>query len=479
MSGSSPQRVPESSVRRVAVWGAYAVLGATLIWSRLAHLGHSFWHDEIVMVADFVRPGPREILAGPDLSHELLALLAWLTSSLVGESEIAFRLLSAVPFVAGAVLVAWWLHARTEPLAGLLFLFLATVSPLLLDISRQARGYGLAFLAMAVVTVSALEAHRRGRRADVFALCVAGVVGTWTLPQFGIAWFTMAVALAASDRRVRQPTLVGGAASLVAIAAWYAPHLDQVRGAAQIEDGVQIGFPWVVTAPIDQVLLPALLWLDGTALVAGVVWLPVVLAAALVIGSSPLLRDRTSALVLTSGVIATVLVLWIAQAYVIPRYLSFLLVPLFILLASGGASILRRLTSRPAAVRSVVCLVAVALLAVRFVSIAPDVVRLPREAPRDAAEVIEGGESRTPVLAYMRNPVDLSFYLDRPVQVLSASDVSERVCGSTKPVFYVMQPFALPDVRVSCLDRPGVLAYRLPQYARGDEMDVWLVPPRS
>jgi len=71
------------------------------------------------------------------------------------------------------------------------------------------------------------------------------------------------------------------------------------------------------TAPIDQVLLPAFFWLDGTALVAGVVWLPVVLAAALVIGSSPLLRERTSALVLCSGVITTVLVLWIAQAYVV------------------------------------------------------------------------------------------------------------------------------------------------------------------
>jgi hypothetical protein len=466
-------------VGRVAIVVGYGVVGAALLWSRLFDLGHSFWHDEIVMVADFVRPGPREILAGPELSHELLALLAWLTSALAGESEIAFRLLSAVPFVAGAVLVAWWLHARIEPLAGLFFFFLATVSPLLLDITRQARGYGLAFLAMAVVTVSALEAHRSGRRADVVAVCVAGVVGTWTLPQFGIAWVTMAVALAASDRRVRRPTLVGGAVSLVAIAAWYAPHLGQVRSAAQIEDGVQIGFPWVVTAPIDQVLLPALLWLDGTALVPGVVWLPLVLAAALVIWSSPLLRERTSALVLCSGAVATILVLWIGQAYVIPRYLSFLLVPLFVLLASGAASIVGRITSRPAAVRSVLCLVVVGALATRFVVVAPDVVRLPREAHRDAAHVIERRGSSTPVLVYMRNPVDLAFYLERPVQALSPSSVSERVCGSATPVFYVRQPFVLPDVSVPCLTRPGTLAYRFPQYARGDEMDVWLVPPRS
>jgi hypothetical protein len=273
--------------------------------------------------------------------------------------------------------------------------------------------------------------------------------------------------------------LLGFMASIAAIVAWYAPHLGQVRDSSQIEDGVRIGVPWVVTAPIDQVLLPAFFWLDGTALVAGVVWLPIVLAAALVIGSSPLLRERTSALVLCSGVITTVLVLWITQAYVIPRYLSFLLVPLFVLLATGAASILGRTPKRPAIVRSIVCLVAVVLLGVRFVSIAPDVVRLPREAHRDAAEAIESaGPRTTPVLVFMRNPVDLAFYLGRPVRSLAAPEVSARVCGSAGPVFFVMQPFALPDVRVPCLARAGTVEHRFPQYTRGDEMDVWLVPPR-
>ena len=44
------------------------------------------------------------------------------------------------------------------------FLLLATASPLLLDISRMARGYGLAFLAMSVLVVAALEAESTGRR---------------------------------------------------------------------------------------------------------------------------------------------------------------------------------------------------------------------------------------------------------------------------------------------------------------------------
>ena len=115
------------------------------------------------MVRGYVRGGLDEILTGSGLNHQLMALLAWAMSSVTGESEVAFRLLSVVPFVAGVVLVTAWLHRRHGALSGVLFLFLATVSPLLLDITRQARGYGLAFMAMCVVIVAALEASRTGR----------------------------------------------------------------------------------------------------------------------------------------------------------------------------------------------------------------------------------------------------------------------------------------------------------------------------
>ena len=164
MSESSLHRLRDSATGpRVAVVAAYVVLGAALVWSRLFQLGHSFWTDEILMVDGFVRAGPREILTGSGLNHQLMALLSWATTSVVGESEIALRLLSAVPFIAGVVLVTVWLHMRLGPLSGVLFLFLATVSPMLLDITRQARGYGIAFLAMSVLVVAALEATRTGR----------------------------------------------------------------------------------------------------------------------------------------------------------------------------------------------------------------------------------------------------------------------------------------------------------------------------
>lgn len=65
-------------------------------------------------MADYVRAGPREILAGPYIpnNHELFSLLGWATSSVAGESEIALRLWSVIPFILGVIVVTAWLHVR-------------------------------------------------------------------------------------------------------------------------------------------------------------------------------------------------------------------------------------------------------------------------------------------------------------------------------------------------------------------------------
>ena len=463
--------------QRVAATSAYGLLAVTLVSTRLIGLDSSFWHDEVVAVVEFIRAGPGEILAGPDLSHELFGILAWATSSVVGESEIAFRLWSVVPFLLGVAVVTAWLHARLGALAGILFLFLATASPMLLDISRQARGYGLAFLAMGVLLVAALEANRTARGWLIVAFCVAGIVGTWTLPQFGVALVATGAVLI-TDPRLRLRAALGVGVSLLAIAAWYAPHIGEVRGASRIEDGVQIGTLELLVAPFHHVLIPALLWIDGTVVVASIVWLPLVLLAAVVIASSPLLRDRWPAAILCSGVVVTLTVLWLAQAYVIPRYVSFLLVPMFMLLASGMAAILGRLGTRPQIGRTLACATLLGLVAFTFLSVVPELLRYPREAPRDTARFIEGETpTTTPVLVYVRNPEGLDYYLDRPFRQLDSTTVDVRVCESDEPVAFVMQPFGIPDVAISCLDRAGTRHYRARQYARGEEMNVWLVQP--
>ncbi len=476
MSGSSHQPERHRRVATLALVAAYSVLGAALLWSRLYSLGHSFWTDEILMISAYVREGPGEILVGAELSHKLLALSTWATRAAIGESEVAFRLWSAVPFVAGVVVVTAWLHKRVSALSGVLFLFLCLVAPLLLDITRQARGYGLAFLAMGIIVVGALDAHRTGRTWAVIAMCASGVLGAWTLPQVGIA-FVSTGAAASVDPRIRRRMLIGLAVSTMAICIWYLPHVGAVRASSQVSDGIQLTVPWVAVAPLDQILLPALIWIDGTVIVPALVWLPLSLIAVIVAAASPLLREGVSAAILGSGVVATVLVLWIGDAHVIPRYLSYLLVPLFVVLATGAASILGGITIRRSPLRTLVCVVLLLVLALRFGTIAPDVVALPREANRDAAEVIMERDASTRVLAYMRNPQNLAFYLGRSVEDRRGTDIAASVCNSTTPIYYVAQPFGLDDVRVPCLGtRPGVEFHHFAQYARGNEMNVWFVP---
>ena len=465
------------AAQRVAAGAAYGLLAVTLVSTRLIGLDSSLWHDEVVAVVEFIRAGPGEILAGPDLSHELFGILAWATTSAVGESEVALRFWSVVPFLLGVAVVTVWLHARLGALAGILFLFFATASPLLLDISRQARGYGLAFLAMGVLLVAALEASRTSGGWYLAGFCVAGIVGTCTLPQFGIAFVATGIGLIA-DSGLRRRAAVGVGVSLAAIAAWYAPHIGEVRSASRIEDGVQVGTLELLVSPFQHVLIPALLWIDGTVLVGSIVWLPLVLLMAVVMASSPLLSDRRSAVILCSGVVATLVVLWLVQAYVIPRYLSFLLVPLFGLLASGMSAILRRVTSRPALLRTLACAALLGIVGFAFLSVLFHVVRYPREAYRDAARAVERETAPdTPVFAYTRNTEGLDFYLDRPVRTLDSTDVGAYVCESKELVAFVTQPFGIPDVEVACLDRIGTRNFRARQYARGGEMNVWLVPP--
>lgn len=298
---------------------AYVILGSLLAWSRLAGLRTGYCCDEIRTVTEYVREGPRTILSGPYIpnNHELFSLLGWATSSAVGESAIALRLWSVIPFLIGVAVVTVWLHARMNALSGLLFLFLATVSPLLLDITRMARGYGLAFCAMSIVIVAALELDRSATRLALLAFVAAGLVGSFTLPHFAIAFVATGLALLAR-RDIGVPVAIGTGLVMVATLGWYAPHLDEFADSRLAEYGLQIPTSWIVTAPIDQTLVPAVTLLDESFVqpsFASLVW---TIAFAVVIGSSPLLRQVRTALILCSGVVASVLAFWVTWTFVVP-----------------------------------------------------------------------------------------------------------------------------------------------------------------
>ena len=472
-------RLGANDLTNPLVAAGYAVLGSILCWSRLVGLDHGYASDELMTVDNYVTAGPREILIGHYVpnNHELFSLLGWATTAIVGESEVALRLWSVMPFIVGAIVVTTWLHVRLGALSGLLFLYFATASPLLLDITRQARGYGIAFLAMSVLVVAALEAARSRRAWAVVAFCGAGVVGTWTLPHFGIAFAATGLVLM-TMRPLRKATAVGLAMSFIAVIAWYLPHLDDLATSSRQAYGAPIGVAWIVTAPIDQILTPGLRWIDEVLVAPALGSLAMTAALAVLVGSSPLLRSRSSALILVAGPVVTVVILWLTRTNVAPRFFSFLLVPLFALLASGIASIVRRsVTSRRIGARLVLAMTTLVLVALIAASYVRDIPRLPREAVKDTAAFIEANASTsTPVFAYVPYPRDLEHYLGRPVETPRTAGQLERMCESRRDVIYVSQPWILPPVTVPCTQRDGARHLRFEQYARGGEVNIWLIP---
>jgi hypothetical protein len=466
----------------VLVAGTYAVLGVLLVLPRLAGLGNGLTSDEIVTLRDYVREGPSGIVAGAYIpnNHELFSLLGWALNSIFGESTVALRLASIVPFVVGVALVTSWLHRRFGPPSGIVFLFCTTVSPLLLDITRHARGYGLAFLAMSVMTLAALEAVREPRIWTIVAFCVAGVGGTMTLPIFGIAFGTAAAVLLV-HRALRWPVAIGIGLSLAAVLTWYWPHLADLAQNSRQEYGRRIEGAWVIAAPIDQIIVPALGWIDETLVEPGVGSVLLTAAIVLLLVSSPLLRRADEALILCAGAVTTVATVWFTDTYEVPRFFSFLLVPLLMLLATGVATIFEQLVERRrAGVRSVV---AVGLLVVFVLIAAPNLWRmatLPRDATRDVASAIrEDAPPSTPVVAYVPYPHDIEFFLHRHVHLVRTPQELAAMCSFAGETVFVSHLWLLPPVDVPCTARPGTRHLTFRQYARTGRIDVWFIPPKS
>jgi hypothetical protein len=381
-----------------------------------------------------------------------------------------------IPFLLGVALVTSWLHVRFGSLSGLLFLALATLSPLLLDVTRMARGYGLAFMAMGALFVGAMEFQRSGRNRLLAAFVAGGLLGSLTFPHFAIAFVATAAALCVR-RELRVRVLVWSGLTIVATAAWYAPHVTGIARSTLGEYGHPIGGVWIVSAPIDQTLIPAVTLFDDSFVSPSLASLAWAAAFLLVMASSPLLRRTETALVACSGVVATVIAFWATGTYVVPRFFSFLLVPLFALVATGSAAILAQLPGRAAGVRSVVAFTTLAAIAILAVPRLVDVLRLPRDTTSAAATTITSlVPASTRVFAHVAYPNDLEFHLGRSVVPIRTEIEARRLCSSGRSAVYVDQPYLIGGVSVPCTQRAGARRYRFEQYARGHEIDVWVVP---
>jgi mannosyltransferase len=469
------------SIRRLAVVATYGVLTSLLIWSRFAELGSSLWHDEIYTIQRFVVPGPTAIFGKYNTNdHMLFSVLAWLTVRLSGLGDSAYRLWAVVPSVAGVALVTGWLHRRAGAAAAILFAFLCTTSTQLLLLSTEARGYGIAFFAMAVMTVSAYEASTRKTPRSVSLVAASGVVGCITLPTFVLPFLGVSLVLLGNPR-LRQWLTIRLELAFAAIAAWYAVPAPTLLASRSQEFGVRLPWHAPLTGAATELAAAFVPTVDAADLLPGIIVLPILVA-----GIRNVRRGMPGmTAILVCPVLLTFFALALARLYVEERFVSYLLVPLFVIAAFGLKDLATVKASRAGALSAAYMIAAAgsALLVFAFFSVQHS--RLPREANREAAgavlRALSRGDAR-PVILNTHHPDDLVYYLgDVPLLTVAPSRLEPYLCADTREtgVIFVQQPYGVQTVDAGCLMRRGATRHIFRQSDRGRRITVWVVPSRG
>jgi hypothetical protein len=469
--GSGPK------IRRHAVVGTYAVLALLLIWSRFAGLGASLWHDEIYTIQKFIVPGPAAIFGKYNTNdHMLFSMLAWTTVRLPRLGNSAYRLWAVVPSVAGVAIVGWWLHRRAGAAIATLFIFLCTTSTQLLLLSTEARGYGFAFFAMAVMTIAAFEASTRKTSRALSLFAASGVLGCATLPTFVLPFLGITVILL-RDPQLRQWLTVRAGLALAALAAWYAVPAPSLLSSRGQEFGVQLPWHAPLTGAGTELAAAFVPTVDATRLLPGVIVLPVLIAGLRGV------RHRMPGMtwIVACPVVFTFLALTLARVYVEERFVSYLLVPLFIIAAFGlkDLALVDARWARALSLTYAVATIGTACLVFAFFSIQHS--QLPREANREAAgevtQALSGGAR--PLVLNTLYPGDLAYYLgDVPILRVRLLRLERYLCVSSKEtgVVFVQQPYGVRTVDTTCLMRRGATKHVFRQTDRGRRITVWVVP---
>ncbi len=225
-----------------------ALTGATFLVLAIPGLGSSFTYDESVTVGYFVR-APTFIDAITTQivfnNHPAFTALAWLVDALGGTTEAWMRAPAVLAGLACVIVVARYATARFGLVPGLAAGAFVATNPLFVELSRQARGYSLAALAVAA---SSVLGARTGGDSDqplpgTYAVAVAAGLLAHLYVAIAIAAHG-AYVLGLRDRvaleRWFQLSVLGGAGAVVG----YLPMLGTMAGAAGARDGAFVpNFP--------------------------------------------------------------------------------------------------------------------------------------------------------------------------------------------------------------------------------------------
>jgi Dolichyl-phosphate-mannose-protein mannosyltransferase len=451
-----------------------AVSGLLLVWSRVLPASLSLWSDEAYTALYYVRPGPSAVFGQyiPN-DHMLFELLAWATTNLTGDfSEAALRFWSVAPGIAAGVIMTWWLWRRLDRWVAAIFAVLAAAAPLYMSLTIQARGYGLAFLAAAVMVITADSLLWKRRRRDLVLFAVSATAGIWTLPVFVLAFLPLVGILISRPRTRRQATialLVVGTASFV----FYIPVLGGLISSSGQHYGVQLPWFGVISGPLNDLINPSVallvpgLSLTLTQLIGGVV----IAAGVVVLWRVP---DRFLALILITPALFSYLFLELGRFYEADRFVSFVELPLLVLvavaLARGGQLLARRRGGRLVADGIAIALMVYALgnAQASFTSAA----QIPIENFREVGQLTDASGITT-IVSNSTKAVGFFYYLNRQrVHLMPPAQLEPLFCSNVAPFVY-LEHGRSPLAATGCLRARGAVPISVPQTR--SYINVWVV----
>ena len=482
--GRRPARTGLAPTRQAVALALAAILLSLLVASRLVLLDAGLWNDEAFTALFFVDQGPDAILRGEYIAndHVLFNLLTWYTIEALGRREVVYRLWSVIPGVLAVAWLAEWIRRRLGSLIALAFLLLIATSPVHLELTVQARGYGLGFAAMSLLLAGA-AGRSRGGPTHFGIVAVAGILGIWTLPVFVLP-FLGECAFLFTRPKGRAKTFATVAAVGVVSLAFYLPLLGAMLASSRQDFGAMAAWSDVFEGPYRDLFSP---WIDRFAtgvpasLGAAVFW---GLAGA---GLADLARrdDRLLAGSLVAPLLATYMSLAALHMRYVPRFVSYLLLPAALLLATGLVALARSAArSLPAFLQGIagaLVLAAVLGLVADGARLATEWSRMPLETYREALDLARRTGLGN-VVVNSRFSAGFEWYRGGlRLYFPDPSSLAALLCRRDQRFVFVDYPLYGQPFDATCLEQRGLEPTVLRQRAGGSlgQMSVWTVTDKA
>ncbi len=357
--------------RRPALWLGVAVAAIAYVGAGVP----SYWGDEAASVLSAQRPWPSLLseLSTVDAVHGVYYAMLHLWIDLFGSSEWATRALSTIGigFLAAGVVVLGrrWFDLRTGVVAGSLIAFIPRAGVLAIE----TRGYALASAAAVWTTVLVVTLARAGarRRAWIGYGIAVALSGTFFLYLLLMPLVHLTFLLTAPGLERRRESLRRWAAGMVVAGALSLPivvaaEVQKHQVAFLAHRGYMTATGWFVTPWFGHLPVALVLW---PVMLIGVVSL------ARLRRRDPASAPASWALLvwlLAPGLVLVAIDMVLSPTYN-PRYLSFCLGAVALLLATGVLALID--AARRAGARRGVTVVVSALVLIGAVTVVPEFVR--------------------------------------------------------------------------------------------------------